>query len=327
MKIFSWFAVLITVVCIFSACNKVNYRKTKSGVVYKLFPGNSKDSLPRNGQVIKFEVTTKMNDSLMYSSYDKMPAFVRLNITVPEPYNIMAVLPLMKAGDSAVMIQMMDTLMKLSGETPAKGKKGDKVLTTIHVLEVYKSDSIAMTDYQKAAEKDRPRQEKEREDQMAKAMKEQDAQIAQADEAMEKSGEIGKELKAIEEYLQQKKISAQKTGKGTYVAMTEKGSGPDALPGKYVHVKYVGKFLSSDSTFQTSTYEFPLGKKSVIRGWDEGLLLFKQGGKGTLYVPGFLAYGPNPPQNSPFKPNQALKFDIELLNVSDTPTVRRSARY
>jgi FKBP-type peptidyl-prolyl cis-trans isomerase FkpA len=327
MKIFSWFLVLVAVACIFSACNKVNYRKTKSGIVYKLFPGNSKDSLPRNGQVIKFQVTTKMNDSIMYSSYDKMPAFVRLNITKPEPYNIMAVLPLLRTGDSAVMIQMMDTLMKLSAEGPPPGKKGDKVLTTIRVLEVFKSDTVAMAEYQKEAEKDRPRQEKEQAEQMAKAMKEREEQIAMADQALEKSGEIDKETKAIEAYLQQKKIAAQKTGKGTYVVVTQKGTGPEPVAGKFVHVKYVGKFLGSDSIFQASTYEFPLGKRSVIRGWDEGLLLFNKGCKGTLYVPGFLAYGANPPQNSPFKPNQALKFDIEMLNISDTPTVRRSARY
>jgi FKBP-type peptidyl-prolyl cis-trans isomerase FkpA len=52
---------------------------------------------------------------------------------------------------------------------------------------------------------------------------------------------------------------------------------------------------------------------------DGGLPLFKKGGKGTLYVPGALAYGRYPPQNSPFKANQALVFDIEVVDVSDTP--------
>ena len=65
----------------------------------------------------------------------------------------------------------------------------------------------------------------------------------------------------MEEYLQEKKITAQKTGKGTYVVVTEKGSGPEATVGKYVNIKYVGKLLSTDSTFQASTYEFPLGKE------------------------------------------------------------------
>jgi len=44
-------------------------------------------------------------------------------------------------------------------------------------------------------------------------------------------------------------------------------------------------------------------------------LKFKQGGKGVLFVPGFLAYGNNP--NSAFKPFAAMKFDVELLEVSD----------
>jgi FKBP-type peptidyl-prolyl cis-trans isomerase len=56
---------------------------------------------------------------------------------------------------------------------------------------------------------------------------------------------------------------------------------------------------------------------NVIRGWDEGLLLFKKGGKGTIFIPGFLAYGKGQ-AGSPFKPFQAMKFDVELLNVSDS---------
>jgi FKBP-type peptidyl-prolyl cis-trans isomerase len=50
----------------------------------------------------------------------------------------------------------------------------------------------------------------------------------------------------------------------------------------------------------------------VIEGWDEGLKLFKAGGKGTLYIPGFLAYGKN--ANPPFKSFEALTFDVEVLN-------------
>ena len=54
---------------------------------------------------------------------------------------------------------------------------------------------------------------------------------------------MGKEFKAMEDYLQKKNISAQKTGKGTYVVVQKKGTTPRAVPGKYVHVKYVGKYL------------------------------------------------------------------------------------
>ncbi|HEX7847962.1 MAG TPA: FKBP-type peptidyl-prolyl cis-trans isomerase, partial [Chitinophagaceae bacterium] len=83
---------------------------------------------------------------------------------------------------------------------------------------------------------------------------------------------------------------------------------------------YTGKVIDTDSTFESGVYPFQLGTSSAIRGWDEGIPLFKQGGKGTLFIPGFLAYGNNP--NSAFKPFAALKFDIELLEVSDKPIAR-----
>jgi FKBP-type peptidyl-prolyl cis-trans isomerase FkpA len=154
---------------------------------------------------------------------------------------------------------------------------------------------------------------------MAKMQKEQEEQRVKEEEELEKSGEIAKELKEMESWLASKNIKAQKTGKGTYVYIQEQGTGPAAENNKYVNVKYSGKILETDSVFQSNSYAFQLGKGAAIRGWDEGLLLFKKGGKGTLFVPGFLAYGKNPPQGSPFKPFESLKFDIELLDVSDTP--------
>jgi FKBP-type peptidyl-prolyl cis-trans isomerase len=127
----------------------------------------------------------------------------------------------------------------------------------------------------------------------------------------------------MEAYLASKKISAQKTGKGTFVHIDQQGTGLAAQEGKYVNVKYTGKHLDTDSTFQSSTYSFQLGMGKAIPGWDEGLKLFKQGGKGTLYIPGFLCYGKNPPAGSPFKPLEPMKFDIELLEVSDTIIPRK----
>jgi len=52
-----------------------DYKKTKSGVVYKIFPGGSKDSAARLNDVVKFNVVYKINDSLLVDSHGKMPAF------------------------------------------------------------------------------------------------------------------------------------------------------------------------------------------------------------------------------------------------------------
>ena len=83
-----------------------------------------------------------------------------------------------------------------------------------------------------------------------------------------------------------------------------------------VNVDYEGK-LRDGSVFDSSyergePTEFPLN--AVIKGWTEGLQLVGKGGKITLWIPAELAYGERGAGQS-IGPNEALRFDIELLNV------------
>lgn len=318
MKKVNYLMWMIAVLVLITACNKVSYRKTNSGLVYKIFSTSSKDSFIRNGAVVKFFVTTKLNDSVIYSNYGKLPAYVKLLPVDPPPYNLIEILAMMKKGDSAVTVQMIDSLIRKGAQYPPFAKKGDRMLVSFRIINVFPTDSLATLDYNAEVQKDQPRAMKEQEEEMAKMEKERKEQEIKDDMEMEKSGEKDRELHEIETYLAGKKINAQKTGTGTFVYIEKQGSGPQAEAGKYVRVKYTGKYFDTDSVFQSNTYAFQLGKDPVIKGWSEGLLLLKEGGKGTLFIPGFLAYGKNPPPNSPFKPYQALKFDVELLNVSDT---------
>ena len=312
MKKTSLFVLLIAVLAFGTSCKKMSYKKTKSGLTYIIFPGTGKDSMIKEDEVVKFEFISKLNDSVMYSSYGKMPGFAKCFKGDVPTYNLIEILPNMRVGDSAVTVQLVDSMIAkgMQQQLPPNAKKGDRLTINFRILDRYKNDSIARAAYELEMEKDRPRQMAERMEMMKKENDKRDSEL-------EKSGEISKEIKEMETYLQNKKIDAQKTGKGTYVSITEQGTGPQAENGKYVKVKYTGRVVETDSTFESGEYPFQLGTGSAIRGWDEGLLLFKQGGKGTLFIPGFLAYGNNP--NSMFKPFAALKFDVELLEVSDKP--------
>ncbi|HEX8685113.1 MAG TPA: FKBP-type peptidyl-prolyl cis-trans isomerase [Pyrinomonadaceae bacterium] len=95
------------------------------------------------------------------------------------------------------------------------------------------------------------------------------------------------------------------------------GTGPSPLPGQTAVVHYTGT-LTDGTKFDSSRdkgqpYEFPLGRGSVIKGWDEGVATMKVGGKRRLVVPPALGYGSMPRPKIPA--NSTLVFEVELLGV------------
>lgn len=308
---------LSAAVVIIVSCGKVSYKKTSSGLVYKLFPSSGKDSLLRDGQIAKVEATAKLNDSTFFSSYGRVPVYIRIQ-SLKTNYDLLEILLMMKKGDSAVCVQVADSLIKKGQQLPENTKKGDRITTTLKIVEVFTNDSIAQADYNMAMEKDRPNQVKLQEEQMAKMRQEMKEQTDKELAELEKSGEMAKQDKVVQDYLSSRKINAQKTGRGTYVEIKNQGSTPLAADGKYVTVEYKGRIMRNDSSFESGTYPLQLGQGQVIQGWEEGLKLFGKGGVGTIYIPGYRAYGKNPRPDSPFKQDEALIFDVTIRDITDT---------
>ena len=96
------------------------------------------------------------------------------------------------------------------------------------------------------------------------------------------------------------------------------GTGREAKTGDEVSVHYTGTLMSGkkfDSSRDRGTpFDFKLGAGNVIKGWDEGVVGMKVGGKRRLTIPWNMAYGEegHPPD---IPPKAALKFDIELLAI------------
>lgn len=95
------------------------------------------------------------------------------------------------------------------------------------------------------------------------------------------------------------------------------GDGAEATKGKTVSVHYTGTLLDGtkfDSSLDRGEpFVFPLGAGRVIKGWDEGVVGMKEGGKRKLTIPPSLGYGSRPAGKIP--PNSTLVFEIELLDV------------
>ena len=275
----------IAAASLLAACGNGDYSKTKSGITYKIVEKGSGPQVKR-GQFLKVQFTQRINDSILQTSVGGVPAYARVDSVGPI-YNPAEVFDQLHKGDSVVIIQEVDTLMKKSPMMPPFMKKGDKMRLGIRVLDILPDEAAV-----------------------------------QANQAEEIKGQEARDLALVEAYLQKNNIKAEKVGKGVYVVVTEPGTGVAADSGKYVSVKYRGKLLETGKEFESTMeagkdpYTFPLGMGQVIPGWDQGLKKFAKGGKGVLYIPGFMAYGMRPGPGG--KANEALLFDVEMVNVSDS---------
>jgi thiol-disulfide isomerase/thioredoxin len=109
------------------------------------------------------------------------------------------------------------------------------------------------------------------------------------------------------------------TASGLKYIVTQAGTGPSAHAGQLVIAHYVGS-LTDGTVFDSSRtrnepMSFNLGRREVIKGWDEAFALLHVGDKATLIIPPELAYGAKALPGIPA--NSTLRFDVEFLDVKD----------
>lgn len=111
------------------------------------------------------------------------------------------------------------------------------------------------------------------------------------------------------------KDGVKTTASGLQYQVLKEGTGKSPSGNDVVTVDYEGSLIDG-TVFDSSIKRgepatFPLG--GVIKGWQEGLQLMKEGGEYMLYIPADLAYGDSAQSNIP--PNSVLVFKIKLIKV------------
>jgi FKBP-type peptidyl-prolyl cis-trans isomerase FkpA len=276
-----------------SCGGSMGYEKTNTGLEYKIFSEGKGEKL-KPGEIVKFNFITTVKDSVIFSSYGYWPGYVLID-SASKRHDITDILTMLKVGDSAVVLQNYDSLAVYAYQAPEYMKKGDKQKIAIRVLGVFKDEMSAVQDRTKTIE----------------------------DFTKSESNQLG-------EYLKKKNINAQKVGQGTYVVIENPGTGPACDSGMLISVNYSGytldgKFFDSntDTTRQTmrhdlTPFQFIAKSEGAIQGMLEGITVFKKGGKGKLFIPSMLAYGPQGSAPA-IKRFENIAFDIEVVDVQPAP--------
>ncbi len=164
----------------------------------------------------------------------------------------------------------------------------------------------------------------------AKTFEEGKKNIAAHNKAMTEKIEAEKKRKEEEfaaaqaKLVEDMKAGMQSTPSGLHYRITtaiEEGKKPQK--GDIVSVHYAGKLVNGtefDSSFKRNEpIEIPIGMGRVIAGWDEGIMLLKEGESATFLIPSELAYGSRGAAGV-IPPNAWLIFDVQLVEVKDAAT-------
>jgi FKBP-type peptidyl-prolyl cis-trans isomerase len=302
---------ILSAALLLSACNNVDFKKTKAGVPYKIYSAGKGDSI-KVDNIVKFEVIRKVGDSVLFSSYEQgQPQYLQVQpVPAQVTYgdiggNIMEIFAHAKNGDSIYIVESADSLMKQNPQMAQQSplKKGSEVITTIKINEVYKTPAEATA----AVTKDR----------IANADKMDNLGLERFKKDTAVQAQIAREDKVIEDYLAKNNIKADKTPWGVYVQVLQPGQGPKPKAGQYATVIYKGQTLEG-VVFDSGTYPLQVGMGGSIKGFEEGVKQLSEGGKARVFIPSVLGYGQQ--GNGPkIGPNQILVFDLELKDISDTP--------
>lgn len=245
----------------------------------------------QSGEVATINVFTWINDSLVGSTLRDMggprevmlPDSSQLKGRVPAVYDALF---LMTKGDSATLIQTVDSLMARG--IPKSFGEVKELRYEIVMVDLLNKEAVA---------------------------KKQEEEAQKAEVAKAKGVEVSAMLQSTLAEYKGKKLGAklQKTASGLEYVVLDKGAGAAIKNGEPVQTNYYGVFLKDGQMFDNSyerggAVQFKVGE--LVPGFNEGMLLLNHGGKAIFFIPYNLAYGEQGGNGMP--PKADLVFYMEL---------------
>lgn len=277
--------IAIVVVGMSISCQSDDFEVSEDGYEYKYITKGEGET-PKNGEVVVYNLMyMNEKDSVLFESTAEQPAIIPCDTAQWEAMGALyKAFKIIREGDSI--------LIKIPTKTLFAESFRAAIPPTL--------DSLGTITFCIGASKINTQEEMQ-----AEAMEAGKAQL-------------NTDIEVIESFLKENNITAQSTESGLRYVIETEGTGDYPQPGQTVFVHYTGTLM--DGTKFDSSHDrneplsFPIGQRRVIQGWDEGIALLKKGGKGTLYIPSPLAYGPRG-SGGAIAPNSVLKFEVELVDI------------
>lgn len=285
-------AMLFAATTVFVSCDSQKksgfdgFNETEDGLVYKFHYKGDGTEYPNVGDFVTVDMIYATEDSAIFDSKD-LPQVMKLPITEPTyKGDIYAGMAMMKIGDSATFICPADSVFLKLFRMPRVPAQFDSVENIYFHIKLNNIET--------------------------------EAEVKAAQEAELQRMESEEKIKRYE-FMENHYPNAQELASGLIYFEEKEGKGNTPQKGQKVKVHYTGTFLDGNkfdsSVDRGQPFEFTLGQGQVIKGWDEGVALMREGGKAVLIIPSNIAYGPQGRSSIP--PYSTLVFEIELLEVLD----------
>lgn len=306
--------ILAAGVALLAACSQSGIRETPSGFKFTVVrEGTGEVARPAQYVVFNFRVSDSQ-DSIWVDTYDRgYPEFARIqdSSAIAHEDGITQMLRMLSKGDSATFSLTIAELFRDFARQPVPSHLDSSLVVrySISVREIVKQEDFDAF---------QSRMEQEYYAFMNRHATEQ----------------LGKDTVAIDSFLAERNIVAEKLPSGIRYVIHKEGTGPMAQPGQSVLVDYAG-YLLDGTYFDTSIkataeekglfdagreaqngykpYEVVIDQTSVIPGWHQALKQLNKGAEGTFYIPSGLAYGPQ--AFNGISANSVLVFDLKMVDI------------
>ncbi|HLF33951.1 MAG TPA: FKBP-type peptidyl-prolyl cis-trans isomerase [Cyclobacteriaceae bacterium] len=290
--------VLLTLLTVISfSCHNDGFKETPGGLKYKIIRTVNGPAFREGEYVVLNMEYYYSGDSLLYSSIVRgMPVTMLYDDSVwNKSGQVYEGFSMLKVGDSALFMVQCEDLYLKSFRMPVPSGLNPKETITFRVGVTSTMNDSEFREYQGKLV---IRRQEEREKRQSEQLIEDTA--------------------IIDKYLEEKNIIPMESESGLRYVVNKQGAGPKPKQGEIVVINYKGMLLDG-TVFESSEitgkpYEFPVGNGVIIKGWDEGVSMMREGSSYTFYLPSPLAYGDRNISNF-IKPNSILVYEVELVQI------------